>query len=123
MGVWELSLRQLSVEGMVKGFDYDGSKKVSFCEPCTKGKHYRHPFSSEGGERAREPLELVYSDVCGKVNAKSLGGALYFLTFIDDKTRYTWVYLLKRKAEVFKCSLEWKAMVEKSCGGKLKVAI
>ena len=31
------------------------------------------------------------------------------------------MYLLKRKAEVFKCLLEWKAMVEKSCGGKLKV--
>ena len=59
------SLRQLSVEGMVKGFDYDCSKKVSFCEPCTKGKHHRHPFTSGGGERAKEPLELVHSDVCG----------------------------------------------------------
>ena len=68
----------------------------------------------------REPLELiVHGDVCGKVNAKSFGGAEYFLTFIDDKTRYTWVYLL-RKDEVFKHLLEWKAMVEKSCGRKLK---
>ena len=56
-----------------------------------------------------------------KLNAKSLGGAEYFLTFIDDKTRFTWVYLLKRKDEVFQRFVEWKAMVENSGGGKLKV--
>ena len=50
-----------------------------------------------------------------------IGGAECFLTIIDDKTRYTWVYLLKRKDEVFKHLLEWKAMVEKSCGRKLTV--
>ena len=56
-------LRQLAVEGLVEGFDYDGSKKVSFCEPCTEGKHHRSPFISESRERVREPLELVHSDV------------------------------------------------------------
>ena len=34
-------------------------------------------------------MELVHTDVRGKINAKSLGGAEYFLTFTDDKTRYT----------------------------------
>ena len=115
------SLRQLAVEGMVDGFDYDGSKKVSFCEPCTEGKHHRSPFLTGGRERAAEPLELVHSDVCGKVNTKSFGGAEYFLTFIDDKTRYAWVYLLKTKDQVFKRFLEWKAMVENDSGRKLKV--
>ena len=33
--------------------------------------------------------------VCGKMNAESLSGAEYFLTFIDDKTRYVWMYVLK----------------------------
>ena len=114
-------LRQLAVEGLVEGFDYGGSKNVSFCESCTEGKHHRNPFPSASGERAKELLELVYSDVCGKVNTKSLGGAEYFLTFIDDKSRYVWVYLLKKKNEVFKRFLEWKAMVENGCGRKLKV--
>ena len=114
-------LRQLAVEGMVDGFNYDGSKEVSFCEPCTEGKHHRSPFPTDGGKRADEPLELVHSDVCGKINAKSFGGAEYFLTFIDDKTRYTWVYLLKNKSEVFNRFLKWKAMVENAVGKKLKV--
>ena len=58
--------------------------------------------------------------MCGKMNEKSLGGAEYFLTFIDDKTRYVWVYCLQRKDQVFKKFCEWKAMVERSTGQKLK---
>ena len=54
------------------------------------------------------------------MNAKSLSGAEYFLTFTDDKTHYVWVYILKHKDQVFKQFLEWKAMVEKSTGRKLK---
>jgi len=58
---------------------------------------------------------------CGKMNARSLGGAEYFLTFIDDKIHYVWVYVLKRKDQVLERFLEWKALVEKSSGQKLKV--
>ena len=66
------------------------------------------------------PLELVHSDVCGKMNSPSLGGGEYFLTFIDDCTHYTWVYVLKHKSEVFKWFQKWKALVENISGRKLK---
>ena len=64
---------------------------------------------------------MVHSDVCGKINSKSLSGAEYFLTFVDDHTRYTWVYALKQKKQVFEKFLEWKALVENSTGQKLKI--
>ncbi len=51
--------------------------------------------------RAGEPLELVHSDLCGKMNVKSESGAEYFLSFIDDKTRYVWIYVLHHKDQVF----------------------
>ena len=51
----------------------------------------------------------------GKMNVQSLSGAEYFLTFIDDKTHYVWMYVLKRKDQVFERFLEWKA----SSGGKI----
>ena len=54
---------------------------------------WRHSF--------KELLGLVHNDLCGKINTQSLGGAEYFLAFIDDKTRYVWVYPLKHKDEVF----------------------
>ena len=59
--------------------------------------------------------------MCGKIGTKSLGGANYFLTFIDDETRYVWVYVLKTKDEVFKYFLEWKTQAEKLSGHVLKV--
>ncbi len=65
-------------------------------------------------------LELVHSDVCGKMGQKSRGGAEYFLTLLDDKTHYTWVYPLKTKDQVFERFKEWQAEVENSTGRRVK---
>ena len=61
-------------------------------------------------KRAVKPLELVHSDVCGKLKNKSLSSSEYFLTFIDDRTHFTWVYMLKKKGDVFQKFKEWRAM-------------
>lgn len=50
-----------------------------------------------------------------------MSGAVYFLTFIDDKSHYAWIYLLKNKHEVYQKFLQWKALVERSSNHKLKV--
>ena len=63
------SLRWLSSEELVDGFDCHGTELDGFCEPCTAGKHHRSPFPVGGGTRAEKPLDLVHSDVCGKLNA------------------------------------------------------
>ena len=114
------NLDQLAKNQLVEGFDYDATKKEIFCEPCVSGKQHRKPFPKTGGERADVLLGEVHSDVCGKIEEKSLSGAEYFVTFIDDKTRNTWVYVMKHKSETFQKFKEWKAMVEKSTGLKIK---
>ena len=116
----ECNLRKLAKDNLVDGFDYDATKEPTFCEPCIEGKQQRNKFPTSGRRRADEPLDLVHSDLCGKMNEKSLSGAEYFLTFTDDKTHYVWVYILKHKSQVFKQFLEWKVMVENSMGRKLK---
>ena len=93
------NLQRLAREKLVDGFDFDVSEQLDFCEMCAEGKHHKNHFPTIGSKRAKEPLHLV----CGKVNAKYLGGSKYFLTFIDDFTHYTWVYVLKKKSDVFKC--------------------
>ena len=113
-------LQMLARDNMVEDFDYRDSKEISFCEPCLKGKHQRSKFLPYSERRSSEPLELVHSDVCGKLASKSLSGAEYFVTFIDDKTRYTWVYVIKRKSDVFSRFCEWKIEVEKSFGRSVK---
>ena len=117
----EHNLKKLAGKKLVDHFDYDGSKEIGLCETCIGGKHHKSPFPSTGGTCSKELLGLVHSDVCGKMNTKSIGGAEYFLTFIDDRTRYVWVYPMKHKSEVFDHFLEWKAMVENASGHKLKV--
>ena len=114
------NLQKLANQELVNGFDYDVAKEINFCESCVEGKHHRHHYPTTGGKCSKEPLGLVHSDLCGKMSTESLSGAENFLTFIDDKTRYVWVYVLKRKDQVFKQFLEWKALVEKSTGRKLK---
>ena len=117
----ENGLKKLAKLGLVNSFDYDLSNEISFCETCVGGKHHKSQMPTSSGTRSEELLGLVHSDVCGKISTKFIGGAEYFLTFIDDKTRYVWVYTLKHKARVFDRFVEWKALVEKQSGQKLKV--
>jgi len=55
----------------------------------------------------REPLELVHMHVCGKMGAKTIGGAEYFVSFMNDKAHYSWVYPLKTKDQAFNQFLQW----------------
>ena len=78
-------------------------------------------FPKTGGEQSDEILGIVHSDPCEKIETKSLSGAEYFVTFIDNKSRFVLVYTLKHKNEVFEKFTDWKSMVEKSTGVKVRV--
>ena len=79
------SLKKLAQDDLVKDFDYSASKGIQFCESCLEGKQCRSPFPSHSESCSKEVLDLVHSDVWGKINAKSLSGPRYFLTLIGDK--------------------------------------
>ena len=57
-------------------------------------------------------MELINADVCGPVVSTSLSGYEYYVTFIDDYSRKTWIYFLKTKDEVFRKFKEFKALIE-----------
>ena len=52
-------------------------------------------IETKGSARKTERLQLVHSDVCGPMPMASMGGALYFVTFIDDFLQKVWVYPLR----------------------------
>ena len=83
------------------------------CEGCALGKMHRNEFPSNPDKKKRDVLDLVHSDVCGPMQTRSLGGAFYFLLFIDDCTRYTWLYFVRRNSDVFEYFKEFRNMVEK----------
>jgi hypothetical protein len=68
---------------------------------CIKGKQHRIKFPKEWASKAQDILELVHNDVCGLLRTPIFSRCTYFITFIDDKFRYTKIYLLKSKAKVF----------------------
>ena len=114
------NLNKLASDNLVTGFDFDAKNELDFCEPCVHGKFHKCPLPTSGARRADEPLGLVHSDLRRKITPKLAGGTEYFLTFTDEKTRYVWVYALKQKSEAFREFCEWKALIEKSSGHKLK---
>ena len=85
-----------------------------------KGKQIREPFPKEQANRAAGVLDLIHTDVCGPMPTKSLGGNSYFVTFIDDKSRFTAIYFMKRKDEVLSKFQEFEAMAQNVTGGKIK---
>jgi len=55
------------------------------------------------------------------MNISSVGSNKYFLTFVDDFSRKTWIYLLKNKDEVFHCFKIFKTFVERESGRQIKM--
>lgn len=90
------------------------------CEGCILGKHKRDSFPVGKSRRAKQPLELVHTDICGPIEVESLGHKRYFLLFVDDFTRRIWIYFLKEKSEAFTKFRKFRALVEKQSGYPLK---
>ena len=64
---------------------------------------------------------MIHSDVFGLVLVPSLGKSVYYVSFIDDFSRYTWIYFLRKKYEVFDKFKELKALVENKREKHIKV--
>ena len=97
-----------------------GTDKTSPCEACVKGKHSRKPFQSTGARRTKDLLELIHSDVCGTMPTASIGGAKYFVTFIDDFTRYCFIYFMNSKTKVVEKFKELKRLIENQLNKRIK---
>lgn len=85
--------------------------KLDFCEHCVYGKQCRVRFTT-AIHRTKGTLDYINSDLWGPSSTLSKGGAQYMMTFIDDYSRYVWVYFLKHKDEVFPTFKKFKALVE-----------
>ena len=70
------------------------------CPSCILSKSVHHTEKSTH-KRTSKPFELIYSDLSGKFSVDSLGGKRYYITFIDDYSRYAWIYLLRNKNDAY----------------------
>ena len=77
------------------------SASNSTCEACLQGKITRSPFIGQM-ESAKDVLEIIHSDVYGPFSEMARGGFYYFITFIDDLSRYGHLFLIKKKVNPLK---------------------
>ncbi|KZV26179.1 hypothetical protein F511_06346 [Dorcoceras hygrometricum] len=109
------TIRRLINLQNIPTFQIDKSHK---CEKCVEAKQTRSSFKTI--ERNTEPLDLIHTDVCDLKGVQTRGGNKYFITFIDDSTRYCSVYLLKSKNEAIDKFIIYKSEVENQLSKKIK---
>ena len=90
------------------------------CDTCIKAKSQRvsYPVSLN---KTNTPFALIHSDVWGPSPIPTSSGHRWFVIFVDDCTRMTWLYQLKTKDEVFTIFQAFHAMVQTQFSSKIKI--
>jgi hypothetical protein len=91
----------------------------SKCHACVQAKEPRKPFKSVE-EKSLAPLDLIHSDLCEMNGILTRAGKKYFISFIDDATRYCQLYFVKTKDEALNYFKIYKAEVENQLESKIK---
>jgi len=90
------------------------------CESCQLGKHTRSHFPRRLDNRAESPFTLVHSDVWGPSRVSSTLGFRYFVSFIDDYSRCTWIFLIKNRSELFSIFQTFHAEIQNQFGVSIR---
>ena len=107
--LWHRRLGHVGMKQLNKLVKHDlvrGLKDVKFekdkpCSACQAGKQHGNPHPSKSFMDTHKPLELLHMNLFGPTSYTSIGGNKYGFVIVDDYTRYTWVYFLNDKSDVF----------------------
>jgi hypothetical protein len=83
--------------------------------PIRKKSSVPYPVSTSV---STAPLEHVFSDVWGPTSS-SFGNHAYYVSFIDDYCKFTWIYLLKKRFDVYQVFLNFQEYVERKFDRKI----
>lgn len=92
----------------------------SVCEVCCEGKMTRAPFRPSESKSSAVG-DLVHTDLCGPMEVSTPRGSRYFMTMLDDYSRYCVVYLLREKSECAEKIAEYTSMMRNQFGRAPKV--
>jgi hypothetical protein len=89
------------------------------CSICPLAKQHRLPFPHSSSV-SKQPFDLIHCDIWGPFAVKSISGSSYFLTIVDDHTRFTWIHLLQHKSQTRNHIQTFFNMVETQFNSKIK---
>ena len=107
-------IKRLVNDGVLSTLDF---ADFETCISCIKGKQTNK--SKKGAKRSSELLEIIHSDICSP--DMDAYRDKYFVSYIDDYSRYMYLYLLNNKNEALDAFKVFKAEVEKQCGKQIKI--
>lgn len=122
--LWHKRLGHISVErlkflekqSLLPSLDYTD---MDICIECVKGKLTN--TRKKGSTRSSNLLELIHTDISGPFRCPTICGNRYFITFIDDYSRYCHVYLIKEKSQSLEKFKIFRTEAEKQLGKQIKV--
>ena len=116
------SVTRMADDNLVTGMDISNRDPSPIpCDPCLEGKQTCEPISKVTSTQADHVLGRVYSDVCGPLPTASHHRFRYFITFIDDSSRFASISPLQEKSEVGKMLKAFITRAELEIGQKVKV--
>jgi transposase InsO family protein len=86
---------------------------------CIKGK--QNNKTNKGAKRSEEILGIIHTDICGPFCTPCLNSQRYFISFIDDYSRFMYLYLLFNKSEALDAFKTYKMEVERQLEKKIKI--
>ncbi|KMQ84505.1 retrovirus-related pol polyprotein from transposon tnt 1-94, partial [Lasius niger] len=127
LALWHRRMGHLNVRDLVEmtkkrsisGVSIKHANNLPPCDTCMKGKLTQLSFT-HSTSRSTERLSIVHTDLCGPMRIQSKGGAFYFVTFVDDCTRWCEIYFIKQKSDVLNAFKEFKTYAENQTGKRIK---
>ena len=99
--------------------DINRALKPIFCNACQFGKCHMQHFPSIDTTTI-QLLELLHTDLWGPAPLLSSQGYHYYLSILDDFTKFTWIFPLVTKSQALQTFIEFQHMIEKCLNRKIK---
>ncbi|GJT77826.1 retrovirus-related pol polyprotein from transposon TNT 1-94 [Tanacetum coccineum] len=114
------TINKLAKQNLVIGLPSLVYSKDKPCSSCEKGKHHRASFKTKQTSSIKKCLHLLHMDLFGPVTPRSINHEKYTLVIVDEYSRYTWVYFLKKKIQAPKTIMSFIKRVENQNDIKVK---
>ena len=101
--------------GILDSLDFTN---FTVCVECIKGKQIKN--KRLGANKASKVLELIHTNICGPFPKASWNGQQYFISFIDNYSRYGYLYLIKEKSQSLDMFKAFKAEIENQLNKRIK---
>ena len=95
------------------------SDKTFVCDTCHRAKQRKLPFPNNDSY-ASSPFSLIHVDIWGPCATTALNGHKYFLTIVDDHTRFVWIFIMTSKVETQTHLQAFVSYVERQFNTKVK---